>query len=303
MEKGMVFDIQRFAVHDGRGIRTNVFLKGCPLTCRWCCNPESQKAMAEIGYHAMACIGCGQCSVRCSRGAVNILESGRREFDFSKCMLCREKSCVDGCSATAISLFGRIMTADEVVEEVDKDREFYWSSGGGVTVSGGEPLMQAGFAARVLRMCRDRGYNTAIETCSHVPFAQYEEVIPYVDEFLCDIKHVDAEIFRQWTDGDLELILENLRLLAAKGCNITARVPVIPGFNDDAETIRGISRFSQEIGLKEINLLPYHRLGKSKYEKLGRPYLMGDTEVPEEQKMRELAEIPKQMGLHVNIGG
>ena len=303
MTKGTIFDIQRFSVHDGQGIRTNVFLKGCPLLCRWCCNPESQKAAAEIGYSPLLCIGCGNCGVVCPNGAVSVMETGQRKFNYELCLQCEEKPCVPGCCAKAVSLFGREMTVEEVMVEVDKDRDFYLNSGGGVTASGGEPLTHADFVAELLEACQIRGYNTAVETCGHVSFDHFEKVIPYVDEFLCDIKHTDVEKFREWTGGNLELILENLRKLAARGCRITARIPVIPGFNDDEAAIESICRFAVSIGLREANLLPYHRLGKTKYEKLGRVYEMGDTETPEEATMKRLLEVANSTGIRASIGG
>ncbi len=255
--KGRIFDIQQFSTHDGPGIRTIVFLKGCLLRCRWCCNPESQ--MYEI-----------QTMVR----------NGKKET------------------------IGRDVTVAEVFETVKKDRIYYRHSGGGLTLSGGETLCQPDFALALLRTCKNSGINTAIETTLSTPFDMIEPLIPYIDTFLVDIKHMDSAKHEEFTTMKNELILQNAVNVAERAKHFVVRVPVIPGFNDTESEIRDIANFARTLhGVKEINLLPYHRLGYDKYIGLGREYKMGDVPPPTKEHMQRLKASAERAGITVNIGG
>ena len=255
--KGRIFDIQQFSTHDGPGIRTIVFLKGCLLRCRWCCNPESQEYKIQT-----------------------MVKNGKTET------------------------IGKDVTVEEVFETIQRDRIFYRRSGGGVTLSGGETLCQSDFALALFRVCKEHGINTAIETTLCVPFDMIEPLIPYIDTFLVDIKHMNSAKHEEFTTMKNELILQNARRVSELAKRFVVRVPVIPGFNDTAEEIRAISGFAKTLnGVKEINLLPYHRLGYDKYVGLGRKYMMGDVPSPSKDKMLELKAVAEESGLKVIIGG
>jgi pyruvate formate lyase activating enzyme len=265
---GFIFDIQRFSVHDGPGIRTLVFFKGCPLACLWCSNPESQRFAPELLFDASKCVACGGCVEACPHGATRASGDGV-QYDRERCAACG--ACADVCPAEARTVAGRRVTAAEVVAEIVKDAPFFTNSGGGVTLGGGEPLAQADFASEILKQCRVRGIHTAIETCGHVPWPAFETILPLTDLFLYDVKHLDADAHRTRTGGDVALILSNLeRLVRSRGA-VTVRVPVVPGFNDTPQDIRIVAEHVARLGLRELHLLPYHRLGESKYRLLGRP--------------------------------
>ena len=255
--KGRIFDIQQFSTHDGPGIRTIVFLKGCLLRCRWCCNPESQSY------------------------SIQDMKKGNK-----------------------IETIGKDVTVAEVFETVKKDLNYYRRSGGGLTLSGGETLCQADFALALLRTCKDFGINTAIETTLCVPFDMIEPLIPYIDTFLVDIKHMNSGKHEEFTTMKNELILQNARRVSALAKRFVVRVPVIPGFNDTENEIKDIADFAASLtNVKEINLLPYHRLGYDKYVGLGREYKMGDIPPPTKEKMLALKAVAEKSGLTVNIGG
>jgi pyruvate formate lyase activating enzyme len=264
---GIIFDIQRFSVHDGPGIRTLVFFKGCPLACLWCSNPESQRFAPELLFDASKCVACGGCVEACPHGATRTSGSGAL-YDRERCAACG--ACADVCPAEARTVAGRRVTAVEVVAEVVKDAPFFANSGGGVTLGGGEPLVQAEFASEILEQCRVCGIHTAIETCGHVPWSALETIMPLTDLFLYDVKHLDADAHRTQTGGDVALILSNLERLVGAGGKVTVRVPVVPGFNDTSEDIRTVAEHIARLGVRELHLLPYHRLGESKYRLLGR---------------------------------
>ena len=299
---GIIFDIQRFAVHDGPGIRTNVFFKGCPLSCAWCCNPESQNGYVEIGYNEKDCIHCESCVAVCPSAAITVNANGR-QFDRVKCADCQNKPCAAACSPKAISAFGKAVGLQYILDEVLKDEMFYKNSQGGVTVSGGEPLEQADFLREFLKACRERGLHTAVETCSHCPWESFEKIMDYTDMFLCDIKHMDKNRFFDMTGGDLEVVLENLKKLGERSKSIVVRVPVIPGYNDDENSFVKICEFAVEIGAKDLHLLPYHGLGKTKYDKLNVPYRMKDARAPSQESLCQLKDIITRHGLKANIGG
>ena len=255
--RGRIFDIQRFSVHDGPGIRTIVFLKGCFLRCRWCCNPESQS------------------------------------YDIES-MTMNSKS----------KVVGKDVTVEEVIEEVEKDRDYYRRSGGGLTLSGGESLGQTEFAPALLKAAKERGINTAMESTG---FQEYsiikEKYLPYLDLFLMDIKHMNSDKHKEFTTRPNELILENARKLAKDAKKLIIRTPVIPTFNATKEEIRDIARFAKSIGVDEMHILPYHRLGKDKYYGLGRKYTLEEIEPPSKELMNELLQVVLDEGLKGQIGG
>ncbi len=262
---GCVFDIQRFSVHDGPGIRTTVFLKGCPLHCLWCSNPESQHSAPEMLFNEELCIGCDSCVQACPSGAI---EPGR--FLPERCTGCG--ACCEVCYAEARFQKGQRMTPEAVLETAVRDRSFYARTGGGVTFSGGEPLCQIEFLTQALQLCRAHGIGTAIESCGCASWEDLERIAPLVDVFLYDIKHLDREKHRQYTGGDCAPILENCRRLARIANRLVVRVPVIPTFNFELETLTQIVRFAEQIGAAEVDFLPYHRMAENKYRYLGRDY-------------------------------
>lgn len=254
---GRIFDIQRFSVHDGPGVRTIIFLKGCFLRCKWCCNPESQK----------------------------------REI---------ETMIVDGKE----KVMGRDVTVAELMEQIEKDRIYYRRSGGGVTLSGGESLAQPDFAAALLRACKEKGLNTALESTACAKYENIQKLLPYLDLYLMDIKHTNSDKHKQFTTQPNELILENAKRLAVDAKELIIRVPVIPTFNDTEEEIGDIARFTKGLGtVKELHLLPYHRLGEDKYKGLGREYELHGIELLSEEKIKRLKKVVEDTGLKCQIGG
>ncbi len=275
MDTGIVFNIQRYSIHDGPGIRTTVFLKGCPLRCFWCQNPESQKMEPQILFDEKKCTSCGECLKVCPSGATS-RSDGRIRVDRGRCKA--SGKCAEVCPNEARKVAGRSMTVDEVMREVMRDVKFYENSGGGVTLSGGDPLAQPDFALSILQRCKRAGLHTALDTCGYAPWTTLEKVLPYVDLFLFDIKHPDPAAHRQGTGRDLDLILQNAKEISKRG-KMRVRVPLIPGFNDSPEVVRQIARFvREELHIADVDLLTYNPLGEGKYELLGmlcspRPYI------------------------------
>lgn len=290
--KGLVFNIQKFSLHDGAGIRTLVFLKGCPLACRWCSNPEGQSFSPELAYNIEKCIGpseCDRCIGVCRRNAVIRDENGRIRIERELCDHCGE--CADICPSRALEMVGRCMTAGEVVKAVEEDGGFYVRSGGGLTLSGGEPLSQAEFACDILKTAKRRGLNTAVETSGICAWEAIEAIGPHVDHMFFDIKCLDPLKHKQATGLSNEVILENYQRLRTHFplMTITVRTPVIPGFNDSVGEIESIKQFIKRSGLPaNYELLPYHRFGESKYHKLGLTYKMHGIGSPGDAKMKRL---------------
>ncbi len=300
MQEGVVFDIQKYCVHDGPGIRSIVFLKGCSLRCPWCANPESQKLEPELFFDSEKCIGCQACFQICPHGAISISD-GQILYNRG---LCRECClCSDVCYAEARLRKGVMMGVDEVIEEILKDEIFYINSGGGVTLSGGEPIMQADFSEALLKECKAKGLHTAVETAGHISWSLIEKVIPYTNLFLYDLKHMDPEIHKEHIGVDNRLILDNLAQLSEFEKEIIVRTPIIPGFNDSESEVREIARYVAFLGIKELHLLPYHNFGRGKYRLLGREYLFQGSREPEKNLVEALKNIAGAEGLKVIIGG
>jgi len=268
---GSVFNIERYSVHDGPGIRTLVFLKGCPLSCLWCCNPESQKAIPEVLLFPENCIACGACVDACPADAISVRE-GTLVTDETICTRCMR--CVDECYPEARRAYGRPMTVEEVMKRIEGDIPFYHRSGGGVTVSGGEPFVQHKFLKELFCVCRDRKIGTAVETCGYVPEDVFDAMMPYVDVYLFDLKHMDDAIHRELTGKGNALIHRNFRAAVAAGKYVIPRMPLIPTLNDSQDNLKATCAFLRENGQDTLNLLPYHELGVNKYQRLGREYLL-----------------------------
>jgi pyruvate formate lyase activating enzyme len=263
--KGCIFDIQRFSIHDGPGIRTTVFFKGCPLHCKWCSNPESINPKPELLFNSELCIGCGKCGEVCPTGAISTTG-----FDRSLCTGCG--NCTKTCYAEARYIKGAYMTPQEVIDEVLKDASFYARTDGGVTFSGGEPLLQIDFLEEALMICNENQIGTAIETCGYVPWENLKRIVQLVDVFLFDIKSTDCQKHLEYTGVSCERIMENCERLAKIAKHLIIRVPVVPKFNFDLESLTQIVRFAEKIGVGEVDFLPYHGFAANKYSFLGREF-------------------------------
>ena len=296
---GTVFDIQRFSLHDGPGIRTIVFLKGCPLSCKWCSNPESQNMKPVIMYKKNECLHCGRCINACSRKAISF--ENKTFIDRSICTGCGE--CANACPAGALVVKGKTMTVQQLIRELKKDATTYRRSGGGITLSGGEPLVQYEFAAELLRACKAQGWDTAIETTGAGITEAVEKVIPYVDTVLLDIKHLDTEKHKKFTGIGNEQILKNAARISQISSTVV-RVPVIPGFNYSEEEIRAITEFAKTLrGMRTIHLLPYHTFGENKYDLLGRDYALADINPLKPEELEHLKTMVEREGFQCIIGG
>ncbi len=293
-----IFDIQRFCVHDGPGIRTTVFLKGCNLSCPWCSNPESQSAGSDLLYFESKCVSCGRCAAVCPTQAIDF-SSAKPFFNRERCVHCGK--CVEICTQYAIELSGKKIMLEDIMETVRKDADYYRNTGGGLTVSGGEPLCQPGEAAALLRTAKSERIHTALETAASVEQERFEQVLPYTDLFLFDIKHSNPVKLKR-IGADLELIKVNLKLAVQRSC-VVARIPMIPRFNNTEEEISDIFNFAKKCGVNSVDLLPYHNLGRNKYAQLGRSYGWQETDALSGEEMEPYCEIGKKLGIEVAIGG
>ena len=267
MITGIVFDIQHFCVDDGPGIRTTVFLKGCPLRCAWCHNPEGLEAKPQMFFHAEKCVLCGRCADACVRDGHAFAEEGHKIIR-ENCIFCND--CVSACPAEALRITGKEMTVKEVLEDVLSDKPFYETSGGGMTLSGGEPLAQGKFACALLKAAVEAGLNTCVETSGFCPESVMEEAAMYTDLFLLDVKETDDVLHRKFTGVSRDKILRNARRLAQLQKQIILRCPIVPGCNDREDHFRQIALLAAELGtVREIHLEPYHPFGIDKYKSLG----------------------------------
>jgi pyruvate formate lyase activating enzyme len=269
--RGSVLRIERSSIHDGEGMRTVLFLKGCSLRCTWCSTPESQKFEPEKGYLSELCTGCGRCIEACPSGAlVTGDDKNYVILEWEKCLSCF--CCVDTCYQGAQKKYGHTLSVEEVIQEVARDEVFYFYSGGGLTISGGEPFNQASFTAEILKACKKMGINTAVESSLNAPYDDLKKSLPWLDLLYADIKQMNSDIHRQWIGEGNSHILRNLKKIdrSAHPLKITIRIPLIPGFNDDDQNLLATAKFCSHLDkFKEIEILPYHRLGIDTYKHLG----------------------------------
>jgi pyruvate formate lyase activating enzyme len=292
--KGRLLDIKRMAVHDGPGIRTTVFLKGCPLRCRWCHNPEGVSPKPEIGFLKKRCVSCGKCAKVCPRGA-HVFSDGSHLVNHALCAACGK--CVDACLSDALEYYGREVSVEDGVKAVLEDKTFYIQSGGGCTLSGGEPLLQAEFCADLFRLLRKEGVHCAVDTSGAVGWESFETVLPYTDLFLCDVKHTDDQLHREHTGSPNRQILDNLKRLSECGVPIEIRIPTIPGFNADEESMAAMGKLLSGLpNIVGVRLLPYH-LARQKYETVGRPDTMPHVPLPNASAMARAAATLRRSGV------
>lgn len=281
MDKGCVFNIQKYSVHDGPGIRTIVYLKGCPLRCKWCCNPESQLVKPQIAYNIEKCIGsvCKLCEGVCPQRNIAYMDTDKVWIDHGNCISCLR--CAETCPAGSIVRYGEYREVGDVLDEVERDLTFYSRSGGGLTLSGGEPLLQAEYALALLKEAKRRGINTALETCGCVPWDKAKDVFGYLDFVYFDLKSLDTRKHEEWTGQGNEVVLDTFRSMRESYPDLrtVVRTPVIPGFNDTEDEIRGIRDLARSFPHTGYELLRYHRYGMTKYTFIGRDYELGDREL------------------------
>lgn len=297
--KGIIFNIQRYSIDDGPGIRSTVFMKGCPIRCLWCSNPESQNPRPEVTHRDTSCTKCGRCIEVCDTRAISVDDLGVH-INRKLCITCGK--CVEECSPEALKIMGKEMSVEEVFDVLKKDIDYYQNSGGGITVSGGEVLSQPEFVTALLKRCRDSGIHTCLDTSGYGDTSALESILPYTSLVYFDLKHADPVAHRELTGVSNELIIRNLEFIVANGTPVVIRVPIVPGLNDSdkeitdiAQTVAGITKSSK------VNLLPYHRFGMSKYKMLDLEYKLSELAYPTNEKLQRAKEIVESFGLTCEI--
>lgn len=306
--KGLVFDVQSYSVHDGPGCRTVFFLMGCPLRCQWCANPEGWENRQRTMYRVSKCVcgkqGCSRCQGACPQEAITADTSQDTvTIDWNKCKNCTGMECVDACLQEALARCGKWYTLPDVLKVVNRDRQ-YWGREGGVTFSGGDPLTQHSFLTAVLKRCQEAYIHTTVETSGCFSEDIFMEVMKYVDFAFVDIKHMDENKHREQTGVGNQTILRNIGLLASKRWNgrLVIRIPIIPGYNDDDANITATAAYVNSLGLEEINILPFHRLGDSKWRQCGKVYPYSETEPVPEEKLRHIQQMIQRRGIICYVG-
>lgn len=289
---GLTTEIKRFATHDGPGIRTTIFVKGCPLGCKWCSNPETQKPYPEIYFIARKCQECGECAKACPEDAITM--DKERKIDRDRCTLCMR--CVEVCKYGALEKVGVEVTPEEMAEKIEEDYPFYLRSGGGMTISGGEPLYQPDFTAQLCELCHEKNISTVLDTCGYAIAEDVKRVLKHIDVVLLDVKHMSPIEHKKWMGVSNELILENAKLMSSI-CDVRISLPLVPGVNDSEENLIRTIEFTKSLGIKYIDVMPLHKLGTSKYQFLGLESPFSDFDKVPEEKIDEVLRLIESYGL------
>lgn len=298
---GNIFDIQGFSVHDGPGGRSSIFLNGCSLNCFWCSNPEGISHSKLPLYYSSDCIGCGNCVTACTNNAIQLIE-GKLKIARDICEECNDHTCIENCYTNALRMSGRTISIDELFSIIQRDRQ-YWGEKGGITLTGGEPLVQLDFVYNILKKCYNAYIHTAIETCGHIPWKHFEKVIDYLDWIFFDLKHIDPDQHKKGTGSSNATIINNVRRLneTFKG-KLVFRLPFIPGYNNSKENLKGIASLISKTNWKVINILPLHHLGRDKYQLLNKPYKGTDFQIPSPGELKTAKAIFESSGISCFIG-